>query len=313
VDGQSIDVTVWETRNSAMPGLTSISKYDAEGRMIYEEAAAPFGTIVTRLTTRADAIAAAGGPAPEMMVSLFVEPSKPIDRPRETTRATMRIRVKDGDLPEIPSAGAQRVERSEDGESATLKVNIHDNVPATDAQKNDKAYLEPSAMADGSDELIRKMAKRAAADAGDDPMKRAEAMRAYVYEHISSKALDTAFATASEVARMKRGDCSEHGVLLCAMLRADGIPARVATGLVYADAFAGASDIFGWHMWTQALIDGKWVDLDATLPRRYDAAHVLFGTSSLDDAGSMNQDLASIMTLMGNLEIEIIDVGYETK
>ena len=40
------------------------------------------------------------------------------------------------------------------------------------------------------------------------------------------------------------------------MLRADGIPARVASGLVYADGFLGSRDIFGWHMWTQALIDG---------------------------------------------------------
>ena len=93
------------------------------------------------------------------------------------------------------------------------------------------------------------------------------------------------------------------------MLRADGIAARVASGLVYADQFAGSDDIFGWHMWTQALIDGHWVDYDATLPTRYHAGHVLTGTSSLAD-GQGATEMASMIMLMGNLEIDVQDVGY---
>ena len=40
-------------------------------------------------------------------------------------------------------------------------------------------------------------------------------------------------ATAAEVARSREGDCTEHAVLLAALARARGIPARVAMGLVY--------------------------------------------------------------------------------
>ncbi|MHC5114764.1 MAG: hypothetical protein ACYTGP_10085, partial [Planctomycetota bacterium] len=76
------------------------------------------------------------------------------------------------------------------------------------------------------------------------------------------------------------------------------------------DAFAGERNIFGWHMWTQALIDGKWVDLDATLRDPYDAVHVLTGTSSLSDGEGIG-DMASLLMLIGNLEIEVVDVGYE--
>jgi transglutaminase-like putative cysteine protease len=141
-------------------------------------------------------------------------------------------------------------------------------------------------------------------------MARAQALRRFVHEHITAKNLDTAFATASETARMKRGDCSEHAVLLCALLRAAEIPARTASGLVYADAFAGERDLFGWHMWTQALIGGKWVDLDATLPVRYDAAHVLVGTSSLAE-GMGDADLSHLLILLGNLEIEVLEVNGE--
>ena len=93
-------------------------------------------------------------------------------------------------------------------------------------------------------------------------------------------------------------------------LRAEGIPARVATGLIYVDSFAGATNVFGWHMWTQALIDGAWVDFDATLPSRYHAAHVLIATARLGDGG-LGSELASTLLLMGNLEIDVLDVGYE--
>ena len=89
------------------------------------------------------------------------------------------------------------------------------------------------------------------------PLERAEAMRAFVFDYIEEKNLSTAFASASEVARTRIGDCSEHGVLLAAMLRADGIPARVAHGLVFVPGFGKKKQgAFGWHMWTQAMIDG---------------------------------------------------------
>ncbi len=97
-------------------------------------------------------------------------------------------------------------------------------------------------------------------------------------------------------------------MLLAAMLRSQGIPSRVAVGLVYADAFLGRDEIFGWHMWTQALIDGAWVDFDATLRVRYHAGHVLAATSPLSEG--IGAELASSVVLMGNLEIEIVEVGY---
>ena len=308
LEGRDVPVTVWQTTNSMMPQITSTSKYTAEGYLVQEEVALPFGRMVTRLATKEEAMALGAGPAPELMMQTFIEVDKPIENARSARNAVFRLRVREGDMPDLPSAGAQRVEPGEDGKSALLKVNIDENLPAGAEDRANADYRERSAMADSSDELIVKLAARACADAPDEAMARAEALRRFVYEHISGKDLDTAFASASETARMKTGDCSEHGVLLCAMLRAEGIPARVASGLVYADAFAGEKDIFGWHMWTQALIEGKWVDFDATLEDRYDAAHVLTGTSSLAE-GVGESDLASMLMLIGNLEIEVVKVG----
>jgi transglutaminase-like putative cysteine protease len=127
---------------------------------------------------------------------------------------------------------------------------------------------------------------------------------------VNEKGLDTAFATASETAQLRAGDCSEHAVLLAAVLRANGIPSRVAIGLVYAESFLGREGIFGWHMWTQAQIGDRWVDFDATLPERYHAGHVLTGTSALAEGG-LAAELASSISLMGNLQIEVLDLDCE--
>ena len=309
-DGSEIPVTLWRTGTSLLD-VTAIEHYTAEGDKVYEEIVMPgLGKMVTRLVTKAQAHAGEGEPAPEILVRSFVEPSRPIPRAHSATTATLRLRVENGTFPELPSAAAQRVSPADDGGTVLLTIDMNDNLPAEAADLLDRSYVESSAMVDADDPLIGTLAARAVRDAGADALARADALRGAVHRLVSEKGLGTAFATASETARTRTGDCSEHAVLLCAMLRAEEIPARVAVGLVYADEFLGHRDIFGWHMWTQALIDGRWVDLDATLGRRYHAAHVLTAVSSLAQGG-IDATFASTLMLMGNLQIDVIDVGYE--
>jgi hypothetical protein len=132
-----------------------------------------------------------------------------------------------------------------------------------------------------------------------------------VFRHISRKNLASGFATASEAAKSKAGDCTEHAVLLCALLRTQGIPARVGSGLLYVPEAGGIRNAYGWHMWTQAIIDGKWIDLDAVLPPdgpRFDASHLLTGWSAADGA-SLDTDLARIVDLMGDTEIDVCSIN----
>ncbi len=309
IDGREIQVSVWKTSTSLMP-ITGIEYYTAEGLKVYEEVAMPgLGKMITRLATKAEAQRDGNAVGPEILIKTFVEPDRRIRNVGRATSATLRLRVDVGEMPQLPSAAAQRVTPGDDGVSATLVIDINDNLAATAAEVGDASYLASSAMVDAGDPLIGKLAARAVRDAGTDALSRADAMRAAVHRYVTGKGLDTAFATASETARTRSGDCSEHAVLLCAMLRAQEIPARVAVGLVYTDAFLGREAIFGWHMWTQALIDGLWIDLDATLSSRYHAGHVLTAVSDLDQGG-VDTALASTLPLMGNLQIEVVDVGY---
>jgi hypothetical protein len=312
-NGKEIPITIWKSTTSVMP-IESIEHYTADGVLVYQETPTGLGTISMRRVSKAEALNLEVVDAPvAMLPQTFITPNRPMENAMRSRTATMVLRAKSGDMPELPSAGAQRAKRNEDGSNVTLIIDIDDNLPATEEELNDPAFREASPMIDSDDAMIRALARRALREAGlsstEDAMKRAEAMRAFVHTYITNPNLDVPFASASETARTRSGDCSEFGVLLAAMLRADGIPARVASGLVYADQFAGSDDIFGWHMWTQAIIDGKWVDFDATLPVRYNAGHVLTGTSSLAD-GQGTADMAGMIMLIGNLEIDIIDVGH---
>jgi hypothetical protein len=337
-ENQVIPITEWKSKNSVLP-VEAREKYDQEHKSVYSELETQFGTIVTSLSTREAAlglepakVAAAAGNAeagnrgdvmpgveaaapardavPELMLDTFVAVDRPIRKPHQTTTAMLRLKSKKGELPELPSAGAQRAMVDSETGEVLLAIDINDNLPASGEDAANEEYLEATTMVDAADELVMKLAERAVRTKGDDPMAKAEALRAFVHRHISRKGLATAFASASETARTRTGDCSEHGVLLAAMLRAEGIPSRVAVGLVYAESFAGAENIFGWHMWTQGLIDGTWVDFDATLPVRYSAAHVLTGVSSLAD-GMGSGDMSNLFLLIGNLEIDVVEVGFD--
>jgi len=163
-------------------------------------------------------------------------------------------------------------------------------------------------MLAASDPVVTQLARRATEGAPDTPADRALALRRFVYDFIDEKSLGVGYASASEVARAGVGDCTEHAVLLAALLRAEGVPSRVVSGLVYTQAFAGAQDVFGYHAWTQAHVDGRWIDLDATLPgRAFDAAHIAVTASAMPD-GELANDLVQIAPLLGRLRIETLEI-----
>ena len=143
-------------------------------------------------------------------------------------------------------------------------------------------------------------------------------MRAFVQRFINSKDLSVGLATASEVARTQQGDCTEHAMLLAAMLRAQRIPSRVVSGVIYVDQFLDQSKMFGYHMWTQAWLEddgkpgkGRWIDLDAVLPDKpFDAAHIALTTSAMSN-DSLTNDLVAMMPIVGRLKIKVVGIATQ--
>jgi hypothetical protein len=309
---QGRDFTVYRCNavSSSMPGINSTEYLDAGGVPV--KLTTHFGpmALTMMMSDKEQATAIGGGLAPDMMNPTFIRPDRPIRSPRTTTTASYLLHVADGTMPALPETSVQRVEPLE-ARSARVLVELDNPRSAEPTSAADPSYLESSSMLNAQDPEIIALVARALAKADEEPAARAEQLRGFVYRYIANKGLDVGFASASEVARSRQGDCTEHAVLLAAMLRADGIPARVVSGLIYADRFAGQRHIFGYHMWTQAIVDRgtgpAWVDLDATLPVRgpgFDATHIAISTSALRD-GEAVMSLAALAPLIGQLQISV--------
>lgn len=304
--GKKIKVTRSIVTSSAQPRVQSTEYLDAQGIPVKSETSLRGISIAMTASTRQEAMAERAGP--EMMTTTFVTPDRPIPNARATTHAVYLVSVPDGKLPAFPATGLQQSTTISDRE-ARIEVRRTGPTPAPEADAADPVFTKPSSTINSDDQVIRDLAARAVKGA-DSAAAKAEALRRFVHAHISEKDLGVGFGSASETARTRRGDCTEHGVLLAAMLRTQGIPARVACGLIYADGFAGSRNIFGYHMWSQALleIDGKprWVDLDATLDDQtpFDATHITLAVSPLGD-GQTQDALLSIATIIGRLQIKV--------
>jgi len=135
-----------------------------------------------------------------------------------------------------------------------------------------------------------------------DPWAKAAAIEAWVARNVADKNFGTAFNNAADVARTLQGDCSEHSVLVAAMCRAQGIPARCVVGLVYVGDKGG----FGPHMWNEVYVNNRWVALDAAFNQtRVDATHIKFSDSSLDGVSPF-ETFVPVLTVFKKMKIEPI-------
>ena len=310
IDGER-KVTSWKRENDAMP-ISGVDSYDESGTRVESVMNAGFGEMVNTLMSK-QAARSTGGPVPELMVSQFIEPNKEIPNDPSIGKIKMIARSKDNTLVSLPSCGFQSAKANPDG-SCTIVVNLTNPTRASSSEKKDPKFLAQTSLCDGTDVAVIALAKKAVKDlpANATDRQKAEAMREFVNKFITSKEFGKAFASASQVARDPAGDCSEHGVLLCGLLRASGIPSRGVMGIVYVSPermdVGKPNGVFGWHFWSQALVDGKWIDLDATMDGKYSVGHITSATSALETE-SMNADMVDILALIGNMEIEIVEIG----
>jgi hypothetical protein len=293
-----VPTTRWRQKAS---GVESIVHIDANGEALRSETTL-LGTAMVMVRT--DRPGAEGErAAPELFVSSFVRPNRPLEAPRDLVRAVYRVRDRQGKLAALPHTAGQRATR--DGEGYRVEVSTGSFGPEPLAEA--ALYLQPSAFLDFESPVMRPLAAKALEGVSEVPAERAEALRRFVRGHILRYDLRTGFATASQVAEQRSGDCTESAVLLAALLRAGGIPSRVVTGLLYIESFEGQSHVFGYHMWAQAHLGGRWVDLDAITPEPFDAAHIALAVSALDQPQGLSTPENLAPLAVSELVIEVVE------
>lgn len=248
---------------------------------------------------------------PEMFMNTVVKADRNID-PKKLQRVLYRISAKDPSvsLGELPSAGMQTVAKST-ADTVELVVERQRHQVRPEAGTTDcpgrSDYLGANLMINIEDPKLIELAKEAAAGE-TEPFELSDRLRRFVTDYVTTKSLNIGFASASEVGRNREGDCSEHGVLLAALGRLNDLPSRVVVGLAYVANLGGQEGVFGYHMWTQFFIDGRWIDFDAAL-RESDCSptRIAFATSSLKDAGLAELSLP-LLSKIGAIDIKIVEV-----
>jgi transglutaminase-like putative cysteine protease len=123
-------------------------------------------------------------------------------------------------------------------------------------------YRRPSFVIDYDEPSVQRVQAEARRLCGPSPT--SDQLARFVDHYIEHKDLLRGFDIASQVARRKEGDCTEHAVLLAALARAFGFTARVVLGMAIV-SIGGKFEAVG-HAWTEIHQAGKWAVADAALP-----------------------------------------------
>ena len=312
--GRTVEALRIEQAISLMPGVTSVIYTDADGRPLAVDM--NMAMFQMRMIATDEQLARAKREPAELLNATLIRMDQPVAKPRKLRKATWRLQIAEGKMPDLPQTPVQSVKRIDE---RTVEVTVDLDAeaaeprdgPAQGAAEFAPPKVERSLMVDGDDPAVKKLARRAvdAAEA-DAKAAEAEALRRFVHDYVETKSLNVGMASASEICRTREGDCTEHAVLLAAMLRARGIPSRGVSGLVYVDepGLFDSRHIFGYHMWTQAWLDGRWVDLDASLAPTagFDATHIALGIDPLDN-DQLDNSMVKIVPLIGALDVKRTD------
>jgi transglutaminase superfamily protein len=252
-----------------------------DGRVLREEGS--LGLVLVP-ESREAALAGDAALAPlDLVASSRIPVTGRIDDPRHVTRLTLRMHgAATARVPLDPPR--QRVHGD------VLRVErepLPEHAPLGAPDGSLAVYLAPAPFIESDDPAIVATA-RSIVGSGRDATVAAHALVAWVNDNLE-QAPTVTIPSAREVLAARRGDCNEHAVLLAALARAAGIPARVVAGAMYLD---GA---FYYHAWTELWL-GTWVSADAVfrqLPA--DATHVKL----LEGGPERHMELAGIVGELG--------------
>ena len=161
-------------------------------------------------------------------------------------------------------------------------------------KKNREIFLRPTPFVQADHPDIMAALKRIVdpQDTSDVKMKK---IIHWVYRYLEKQPV-LSVSNAVETLARKKGDCTEHAVLVAALGRAAAIPTTIETGLVY------QRGRFYYHAWNVFLID-EWnreITADAVFDQiPADATHIRFVRGEA-------QEQLDLIGLLGRIKLEII-------
>lgn len=287
-----VDLTVHEVKSFFKRSqMTVVAKIDEKLRVLHMDM---LGFLEARLETEAQA------KNTTFSADLFALSSVKSDRqlgPHERiTSVTMEVEGK-GLGEWIKSGPNQAVEVVREGR---LRVRLGPKavppVKATPAEV--AASIGETVALPVADAKVKALAAAAVGNAAT-ARERLDRIVAFVSAYITPS-LDPAPPKLLDLIERKSGDCKAYAMLVVALARATGLPAREISGLLY---LGDAEQAFGGHAWAEVAINGVWVPVDASIPlTRLGGGHIRFGEG---EAG-----LSAFSALMGagGVFLHVVDI-----
>jgi len=219
----------------------------------------------------------------DLLTSAAITPIRPIKNPRRLFAARYR-------LAGTPLDGLTLTGAGQGFADAVVRIDRLQELPAASPAGE---VQPPDAFCDYNQKDVAELAQRLPAGTRDArllPRDYVQADLGWIKENITPR-LTLSLPRASQVLAMRQGDCNEMAVLLCALLRAQGIPAQVVAGVVYVDGK------FYYHAWVEADIGGLQAIDPAFNQESADATHIKLV------AGDVLAQ-ARIIPVIGKLQIE---------
>ena len=268
------------------------------------------------VSNKKDALAAvgAGKLSPDIFKKTMIVAQEFLPFARRTTAAVMEVRARNAELKiSLPSTRRQIVGEADANGVRTIrlsrvvpgsgKTGVR---PLESVPKKLEDALNPTTMIQSDEVEIIAIAMKAVGEE-KDAWRAAQTLEKWVTTNLTNKGYGVGLASALEVCRDRAGDCSEHAVLLAALCRAAGIPARVCMGVVY------VGGVWAGHAWNEVWIAGEWYGLYATIGLgSLDALHLTMASMNMRD-GDTGNELASLVTVLGNLDVRVQSLEYAGK
>lgn len=262
---------------------------DKEGRTVKEEGL--IGLSMVR-TTKEEATKGIAGRADleDLVVSTSAPTNVNLDNPKDVVY--LKARLKGLNLDGLDLDGHRQKLTGDIIE--VVKEEIDPAAQATLPIKTNEyaIFLKPTRFVQSDDPKITSRARAIIRDS-NSPLEIVTSVNEWVYDHLEKRPT-MSIPSAVDVLETRAGDCNEHSVLAAALLRAAGVPTRIAAGVVY---FQGR---FFYHAWLEVYY-GKWMAVDALMGQvPADATHIRFLTGGLSRQ-------AELVRIIGRLEVEILE------
>jgi len=184
----------------------------------------------------------------------------------------------------------------------TIKVAEVDEVNCPELPIQDKElqeYISSSVYIEAEDTDIHAKALEIL-DGESNSWRAAKKLSNWVYKSIKEKQLSGGYSSALTTLKTGAGDCTEHTVLMIAMARSVGIPARICSGIVF------MRNAFYYHFWPEVYV-GKWVQMDPTIGQIVaDANHIQLA-GKVVESNTMIEYTEGVFRTLNQLEIAVVE------